>query len=101
MQKARQAELAKKSLTEATNEKLRYIANLRTRRIAIETKSANEQQYEVATGVFEAFLGPRMKYSCSLFRTGKETLAEAETAMLREYITKANLDDGMNILDLG
>lgn len=101
MQKARQAELAKKSLTEATNEKLRYIEKLRTRPIAVETKSANQQQYEIATGVFEAFLGPRMKYSCSLFQTGKEILAEAETAMLGEYITKAELEDGMSILDLG
>lgn len=101
MQKVRQAELDKNSLTEHNEEKLSYIAKLRTRPIAIETKAANTQQYEVATGVFAAFLGPRMKYSCALFRTGNETLAEAETAMLQEYITKAELKDGMKILDLG
>jgi cyclopropane fatty-acyl-phospholipid synthase-like methyltransferase len=88
-------------LTEATTEKLSYIEKLRTRPIAIETKAANEQQYEVSTGVFEAFLGPHMKYSCSLFPTGKETLAEAEKAMLQEYISKAELENGMSILDLG
>lgn len=101
MQKARQAELNKKSLTEANDEKMRYIERLRSQPIAIETKAANQQQYEIATGVFAAFLGPRMKYSCSLFRTGKETLAEAETAMLQEYIVKAGLEDGTSILDLG
>lgn len=101
MQKARQAELDKKSLTEANDVKMRYIEGLRSQPIAIETKAANQQQYEIATGVFVAFLGPRMKYSCSLFRTGKETLAEAEAAMLQEYITKAGLEDGMSILDLG
>lgn len=101
MQRARQAELDRKSLTEANDEKMSYIESLRSQPIAIETKAANQQQYEIATGVFAAFLGPRMKYSCSLFRTGKETLAEAETAMLQEYITKAGLEDGMSILDLG
>lgn len=101
MQRARQAELDQKSLTEANDEKMRYIESLRSQPIAIETKAANQQQYEIATGVFAAFLGPRMKYSCSLFRTGKETLAEAETAMLQEYIIKAGLEDGMRILDLG
>lgn len=97
----RQAELNKRSLTEATDEKLSYIAKLRTKPIAIETKAANEQQYEVSTGVFAAFLGPRMKYSCSLFPTGRETLAEAEAAMLQEYIPRAEIKDGMSILDLG
>lgn len=101
MQKMRQAELTRKSLTEAHDENMRFIANLRTQPIAIETKAANQQQYEIATGVFTAFLGPQMKYSCSLFRTGKETLAEAETAMLQEYVTRAELEDGMTILDLG
>ncbi|CZR57389.1 related to N-methyltransferase [Phialocephala subalpina] len=99
--KARRAELSKRPLTEATDEKLSYIAKLRTQPIAIETKAANEQQCGVGTGVFAAFLGPRMKYSCSLFPTGKETLAEAETAMLQEYIPKAELKDGIRILDLG
>lgn len=101
MQKGRQAELNKKSLTEANDEKMRFIAKLRSQPIAVETKAANQQQYEIATGVFAAFLGPRMKYSCSLFHTGEETLAEAETAMLQEYVTRAELEDGMNILDLG
>lgn len=101
MQKGRQAELNKRSLTEANDEKMRFIAKLRSQPIAVETKAANQQQYEIATGVFAAFLGPRMKYSCSLFRTGEETLAEAETAMLQEYVMRAELEDGMKILDLG
>src|ERR1044072_1857251 len=46
-------------------------------------------------------LGPRMKYSSCLYETGKETLAEAEVAMLRTYVEKAELKDGMSILDLG
>ncbi|KAJ6440212.1 methyltransferase domain-containing protein [Purpureocillium lavendulum] len=43
----------------------------------------------------------KMKYSASLFPTGKETLAEAETSMLQDYASKAEIKDGMTILDLG
>ncbi|KAF4987132.1 hypothetical protein FDECE_15576 [Fusarium decemcellulare] len=99
--KFREAELNKKPLSEATREKLEYFAKLRAQPIAIETKAANQQQYEVSTGVFASFLGPRMKYSACLFSTGYESLAEAETAMLDDYILKAELKDGMSILDLG
>ncbi len=42
-----------------------------------------------------------MKYSCCRYPTGKETLAQAEVAMLDEYMAKAELKDGMQILDLG
>lgn len=69
--------------------------------MAIETATANEQHYEVGTGVLAACLGPRMKYSACLYEKGGETLGEAEVAMLRSYVVKAGLVDGMSILDLG
>ncbi|MCJ1439135.1 hypothetical protein MMC27_008526 [Xylographa pallens] len=80
---------------------MEYIKLLRTRPMAIETNTANVQHYEVGTGVLQACLGPRMKYSCCLYPTGKETLAQAEIAMLETYAEKAELKDGMKILDLG
>ncbi|TLD24976.1 hypothetical protein PspLS_05777 [Pyricularia sp. CBS 133598] len=81
--------------------KMRYIELLRTRPIAVETAAANSQHYEVGTGVLAACLGPRMKYSACLYPKGGETLAQAEVAMLRTYLEKAQLKDGMDILDLG
>jgi len=42
-----------------------------------------------------------MKYSCCLYPKGTETLAQAEIAMLETYVIKAELKDGMSILDLG
>lgn len=69
--------------------------------MAIETVAANAQHYEVGTGVLKACLGPRMKYSCCLYPTGKETLGQAEIEMLETYVEKAQLTDGMKILDLG
>lgn len=78
-----------------------FIEKLRTQPIAIETATANKQHYEVGTGVLAACLGPRMKYSCCLYPKGGETLAQAEVAMLQTYVEKAELKDGMSILDLG
>ncbi|KAH7099556.1 S-adenosyl-L-methionine-dependent methyltransferase [Auriculariales sp. MPI-PUGE-AT-0066] len=69
--------------------------------IAIETKKANEQHYEVPTEFILTTLGPCAKYSSCLYPTGRETLAEAELAMLESYCVKAQLVDGMEILDLG
>ncbi|KAJ8611327.1 hypothetical protein MRB53_037997 [Persea americana] len=80
--------------------KMKYISALRTRPMAIETDKANEQHYEVGTGVLQACLGPRMKYSCCLYPKGKETLGQAEVEMLHTYIEKAGIVDGMSILDL-
>lgn len=89
------------SLEEAYRSKMQYVKALRTRPIAIETGKANEQHYEVGTGVLKACLGPRMKYSCCLYPMGTETLGQAEVAMLGLYVKRAELRDGMSILDLG
>lgn len=80
---------------------MKYVQALRKRPIAIETATANTQHYEVGTGVLQACLGPRMKYSSCLYPTGAETLGQAEIEMLETYVEKAELIDGMRILDLG
>lgn len=80
---------------------MQYVKALRAKPMAIDTATANSQHYEVGTGVLKACLGPRMKYSCCLYPTGKETLGQAEIEMLETYVQKAQLIDGLNILDLG
>lgn len=89
------------SLAESYDTKMKYVDLLRSRPIAIETAAANEQHYEVGTGVLNGMLGPRMKYSCCLYPKGTETLAQAEIAMLESYVEKAQVKDGMSIFDLG
>ena len=89
------------TLTQAVAKKMAWIESSKTKPIAIETAKANEQHYEVGTDLLAGTLGPRMKYSCCLYPTGKESLAEAEVVMLQSYIEKADLKDGMSILDLG
>jgi Mycolic acid cyclopropane synthetase len=81
--------------------KMAFIEYLRAQPMAIETDAANDQHYEVTPGVLEGCLGPRMKYSCCLYEKGGETLAQAEVAMLKLYVERAGLVDGMRILDLG
>ncbi|KAF2768684.1 S-adenosyl-L-methionine-dependent methyltransferase [Teratosphaeria nubilosa] len=93
--------IASTSLEQAYETKMRYVDLLRSRPIAIETAKANEQHYEVGTGVLAGMLGPRMKYSCCLYPKGTETLAQAEMAMLELYVERAGLRDGMRVFDLG
>ena len=60
------------SLTAKDQYKLNYIASLRQKAtIAINTKEANEQHYEVPTEFFRLHLGERMKYSSCLFEDGR------------------------------
>jgi cyclopropane-fatty-acyl-phospholipid synthase len=74
---------------------------LRQSPIAIETAAANEQHYEVPTRFFQLCLGKRLKYSSCFYKTGNETLDEAEVAMLGLYSERAELKDGQHILELG
>lgn len=83
---------------------MRFVEELRTSPIAIETDKANSQHYEVSTGVMIGTLGPSMKYSSCFYPPngkGKLSIEEAENAMLELYVQRGELKDGMRILDLG
>ncbi|SFF39550.1 cyclopropane-fatty-acyl-phospholipid synthase [Fontimonas thermophila] len=69
--------------------------------IALATHEANVQHYEVPARFFEHVLGAQLKYSCALWPEGVTTLDEAEEAMLRLTAERAQLGDGMRILELG
>lgn len=79
----------------------KMLDELRQSPIAIETAAANEQHYEVPTRFFQLCLGKRLKYSSCFYKTGNETLDEAEVAMLSLYSERAELQDGQHILELG
>ena len=78
----------------------RYAA-LRVSPLAVHTQAANAQHYELPPAFFELCLGSRLKYSCAYYSSGRETLDEAEEAMLSLYGERAALADGQNILELG
>lgn len=69
--------------------------------IALHTDAANRQHYELPPAFFQHCLGPRLKYSSCYYPTGRETLAQAEVAMLELYVERAELADGQDILELG
>jgi len=90
--------------------KMAFIESLKTMPIAIQTEEANEQHYEVPPELYHIWLGPRKKYSGCTFpeeagthlkSKAGELLPEAETRCLEEYCVKAEIEDGMAILDLG
>jgi len=90
-----------RSLASAPNIDAAFALAMSAHPIAEHTDVANQQHYELPPRFFELTLGPRRKYSCCLYPTGKETLAEAETRALEETIAHADLADGQTILELG
>lgn len=62
---------------------------------------ANAQHYEVPADWFEHVLGPHLKYSCAWWNRETADLAAAETAMLDTSCRRAEIADGMQVLDLG
>ncbi|MBM3994996.1 MAG: class I SAM-dependent methyltransferase [Planctomycetes bacterium] len=78
-----------------------FAAWLRQQPVAIAAELANSQHYEVPVEFFRAILGPRLKYSCCLFADGLRSLAQAEEAMLDLTCQRAEIADGMDILELG
>ena len=78
-----------------------FTDQLRASPIALHTDKANEQHYAVPPAFFQQVLGPRLKYSGCYWPEGVTTLAVAEDAMLRLSCERAQIQDGMAILDLG
>jgi len=91
---------ARRGLAGAANDAA-FARDMAARPIAEHTRAANDQHYELPPAFFEHILGPRMKYSCCLYPTGRETLAVAEDLALAETCAHAELADGQDILELG
>lgn len=78
-----------------------FIAMLEASPLAVETDAANEQHYEVPAAFFELTLGPRLKYSGAYWPEHVSDLGAAEDAMLELTSSRAELEDGQDILELG
>jgi len=77
------------------------IAELRGGPIALHVQDANSQHYEVPAEYFQRVLGPRLKYSSCLWGEAASDLSMAEDAMLAVTCQRAQLSDGMEVLELG
>ncbi len=78
-----------------------FLNELRASAIADRVEKPNEQHYEVPAEFFQLVLGPRLKYSCCFWPEGVDSLAAAEEAMLALTCERAEIEDGMELLDLG
>ncbi|WP_454674490.1 SAM-dependent methyltransferase [Achromobacter pestifer] len=77
------------------------IDQLRLSPLAIHADAANAQHYELPPEFFTLCLGRQLKYSGCYYATGRETLDQAEAAMLELTGDRAELADGQRILELG
>jgi cyclopropane-fatty-acyl-phospholipid synthase len=78
-----------------------FIAEMRQSPVAIKTRSANDQHYEVPAAFFEQVLGRHLKYSSCHWPEGTQNLDPAEAQMLDLTCKRADLSNGMDILELG
>ncbi len=79
----------------------RFVAVRRTGPIAIDTRAANDQHYEVPTAFYAHVLGRHMKYSSAFWDPGVASLDDAEARMLAITTERAAIADGQRILELG
>jgi len=96
--------LRKRLTTALTNTKERTEQHLRAMRnspLLLASDEAKTQHYEVPTEFFKYVLGPRLKYSCGLWQNETIDLQSAEESMLQLTCERAQINDGMRILDLG
>jgi cyclopropane-fatty-acyl-phospholipid synthase len=80
---------------------MRFIAQLKANPIAINTREANEQHYELPCDFFELVMGKHLKYSSCYFKPGVTSLDDAEAEMLGLTSRRARIADGDRVLELG
>ncbi len=79
----------------------RFVESLRQSPIAEVPELANEQHYEVPANFFGYVLGKHRKYSSCFYQNPDDTLDQAEATMLQLTCERAQIEDGMRILELG
>ncbi len=99
--RARLADERARAAGDASRCEAEFAAELARGPFALHTDEANEQHYEVPPEFFASVLGPRLKYSCSVFPSADTSLAEAELHTLGQTCERAEISDGMRVLDLG
>ncbi|RYH07385.1 hypothetical protein EON65_41825 [archaeon] len=93
--------MKKRSAEDKAAFKSAFVKELLTMPIAVAQTKANDQHYEVPDEFYQLVLGPCMKYSSGFWPTPSTTLAQSEVHMLEKYCERAQLFDGMKLIDLG
>ena len=77
------------------------IATLARRHSPRRDRRAVRFHYDIGNEFFRLFLDERMVYSCAYFKSGNETLEEAQEAKLEHTSRKLRLAPGELLLDIG
>jgi cyclopropane-fatty-acyl-phospholipid synthase len=85
---------------------LDFVDGLIARAVSRQTRSRVLREvaphYDLGNGLFEAMLDRRhMAYTCAYWRTGAQTLEEAQEAKLDLVCRKLTLEPGLRVLDIG
>jgi cyclopropane-fatty-acyl-phospholipid synthase len=78
-----------------------FIAMMNQSPVAVLTDKVNEQHYEVPAEFFKAVLGNSLKYSCGYWNGENTDIDKSERDALRLTCERAEIEDGMDILELG
>ncbi len=81
--------------------KMSFIKDLKSGPLLFAAEKANEQHYELPPQFFDKVLGKWRKYSGCWWSDDCSSLDEAEAAMLALTCNRAELKNGMRVLDLG
>ena len=81
--------------------KNRFIRQMDRSPIALEVAKPNAQHYELPPAFFQHVLGRHLKYSCCFWPPECRDLTQAEAAMLSVTCARTQLENGMDILELG
>lgn len=85
---------------ESESEQMKFIKKTYQGPIAVNTRDANDQHYEVPTEFYLKVLGKHLKYSSGYWEQG-DNLESSEARMLKLTCERAKLSDGLDILELG
>ena len=86
---------------ERESKKEAFIEELKSSPIALSTRQANEQHYEVPPAFFQEIMGSHLKYSCGWFDKDTTSLDAAEENMLKLCVEQLGIQNHQLVLDLG
>jgi len=78
-----------------------FVEKMKVAEIAPVPELANEQHYEVPADFFGLVMGSHRKYSSCYWTSETRSLVQAEAEALRVTCSHAEIEDGMQVLDLG
>ncbi len=94
-------EIASENCEEAAERLAAFVEMMDSASVAPIPQKANEQHYEVPASFFSEVLGEHRKYSSCYWPDQASSLEDAEAASLRITCERAELVDGMRVLELG